>query len=281
MKRVINIAVILTATLQMTACNTPTEEVVLPNDNHSLTIDMEATRVSFGEWKDNGRVGLVWDEEDCIAANGQTSNKAQIDAVEPNIATFWFNEKLSYPVNILYPASFYKSATTITLPSVQPLSTAGIGTNTLPVAAYIANEGDTPVLKHLTGIIHLRIKAASGEKQDLHPISKVEFMGGDSEQVCGDFTIDYENATLTPTSTKNMKLAVRMDGPLSPTEATNVYIVVPAREYKKGYTIRITDKNGHYMTKKKESAQTVRNGVIVSMPEFEFESMGFSLDVGV
>lgn len=281
MKRFFNIAVIVATVLQITACKTPTEEVIPSNNRHALTIDMEVSRVSFGEWHNDGRVSLVWSEGDCIAANGQTSSVANIDANNANIATFWFNEKVSFPANILYPASFYKSATTITLPSVQPLSTAGIGTNTLPIVAYIANEGDTPVLKHLAGVIHLRIKASSGEKQDLHPISKVEFIGGNSEQVCGDFTIDYENATLTPTSTKNMKVTVQMDGPLSPTEATNVYIVVPAREYSKGYTIRITDKNGHYMTKKKESAQTVKNGSIVSMPEFVFESMGFSLDVGV
>ena len=87
MKSFFNIAVIVATVLQITACKTPTEEVIPSNNRHALTIDMEVSRVSFGEWHNDGRVSLVWSEGDCIAANGQTSSVANIDANNANIAT--------------------------------------------------------------------------------------------------------------------------------------------------------------------------------------------------
>lgn len=274
---VVTVAIVL----QMVACSTVDDNTGVVVEDTILTIDLGKSRTSLGVQQDDGHIALSWSEGDCIAANGQCSNEAQIEADRKGVAHFGFVESLTYPCAILYPASFYKSATTVTLPAVQPFSKEGMATNTLPMASYVVNGGDAPIMRHLTGVVHLRIKASSEEGEQYRSLLKVEFIGGDAEQVCGDFEIDYENSTLSPLSSKERKVAVRMDSLLLTSETIDVYIVVPAREYSKGYTIRVTDVEGWFMDKKKLSAQTIERGEVVTMPEFEFKPDRFSLDVGI
>ena len=92
----------------------------------------------------------------------------------------------------------------------------------------------------------------------------------------GDFTIDYATATLTPTSNKvsAQKVTLRLKSELSADKITDVFIVVPAQEYKNGFTVRIVNELGHYLDKSKPSAHTIANGEILKMPEFSFVPTG-------
>lgn len=273
--------VALAIVAQMVACTTADDNAGAITGDTTLIIDLGKSRTSLGEIQSDGRIALSWSEGDCIAANGQYSKEAQIKSDNDGVAYFNFVESLTYPCSILYPASFYKSATTINLPSVQTFSVGGVATNTLPMASYVVDGGDSPIMKQLVGVVHLRIKAASEEGEPYRSLLKVEFIGGNVEQVCGDFEIDYENSTLTPLSSKERKVAVKMNSLLLTSETVDVYIVVPAREYSNGYTIRVTDVDGWFMDQKKLSAQKIERGEVVAMPEFEFKPNKFSLDIGI
>lgn len=284
MKRLINIPLAIAVVMLAISCSATQEDVCLSNEKSSLVVDLGNSRITLGEKQSDGSIPLRWSEGDCIAANGKSSSAAQIDLERIGVATFNFSEKLTYPCNLLYPASFYKNATTITLPSVQKYSSKGLAANTLPMASCITSIDEVPILKHLVGIVHLQIKAAEdAATDDLYPIRKITFEGGEKEQMCGDFEIDYENNTLTPISSQDgKKITVdMMNTSLSTAEITNVYIVVPAREYSSGYKVTIVNNLGATMYKTKSSSQTIHCGEVVTMPVFEFKHSVYSLDVGI
>ncbi|MCQ2154552.1 MAG: hypothetical protein MJY55_01885 [Bacteroidales bacterium] len=64
-----------------------------------------------------GERQLYWNEGDCLAWNGTASNELTGVVAEQRSATFTFPGVIATPYNLLYPASFYKNASKITLPA--------------------------------------------------------------------------------------------------------------------------------------------------------------------
>ncbi len=58
------------------------------------------------------------------------------------------------------------------------------------------------------------------------------------------------------------------------------YIVVPAGEYSKGFTVKIQDKQGRIM-EKSSSAKTLKQGAVHEMPELSFEQTGTETGVEI
>lgn len=220
---------------------------------------------------------VLWTNGDKINVNGVESNALAIEEDAVETATFTIPGTLSNPYKALFPASIYKDAQTVTLPAVQAYAENSFGATAAPMAAYQAN-GNNLSFKHLCAVLKLTIKKA----EDAHEIMYVEFSGKNDEQVCGDFSIDYQKAELTgvSTSTSAKKVRCNVYNELSE-EGLVVYLVVPAVEYASGYTIKVVDTEGHYMEKSKASGQTLVAGKIYEMPEFAFESDGTEFNVGI
>ena len=89
-------------------------------------IDSETTVVGVGfvESKTylgdlvNGARKVYWSDGDQIAINGNESTQIAISE-NKNFAEFTFAGTLDYPYSVLYPASAYVDASTISLPAVQ------------------------------------------------------------------------------------------------------------------------------------------------------------------
>ena len=220
---------------------------------------------------------VLWTNGDKINVNGLESNALAIEEDAVETATFTVLGDLSDPYKALFPASIYKDAQTVTLPAVQAYAENSFGATAAPMAAYQAN-GNNLNFQHLCAVLKLTIKKAD----DAHKIMYVEFSGKNDEQVCGDFSIDYQKAELTgvSTSTSAKKVRCNVYNELSE-EGLVVYLVVPAVEYASGYTIKVVDTEGHYMEKSKASGQTLVAGKIYEMPEFTFESGGTEFNVGI
>lgn len=282
MKHLFRIVAVVTATTMMVGCNNMGEEISFGAEKQ-LTVDLSDSRTSLGA-SENGRRAVYWSEGDCIAANGISSTKTSIDATNRSKAVFSFSSDLSYPCNILYPASFYKDNTTITLPNTQPEAIDTFASNTLPMATYIADEGEAPCLHHLAGVIHLQIKVAPGYEDRAYKLLKVEFKGNNDEPVAGDFTINYEDASITPAEggkVYSTVSAVVANGELSEGEVKHIYIVVPAQEYANGFRVRIIDKEGRFMDKTKGSAEVIERGEVLKMPLLEFAHTGHIIIAGM
>jgi hypothetical protein len=91
----------------------------------------------------------------------------------------------------------------------------------------------------------------------------------------GDFSIDYNKLAIeeaNSTLLAEQTVTVTVNQSLSTSQALEVYVVVPAREYTKGFTLTIIDQNGHTMEVAKASSINVVAGQILSMSTpVEFE----------
>lgn len=219
---------------------------------------------------------VLWTNGDQINVNGVESEALVLDTPAA-IATFTIPGVLNNPFKAVFPASIYKDAQTVNLPAVQAYAEESFGPNVSPMAAYQAN-GNNLNFKHLAAVIKLNITKGS----DADEIMYVEFCGKNNEQVCGDFSIDFENATLAGVSTKASDKKVRCNIYEEISSAgLSVYVAVPAVEYQNGYTVKVVDTKGHFMEISKQSGETLVAGKIYDMPAFEFAPTGTEFNVGI
>ena len=284
MRRVISY-IWLVAVAMFTACSVDDVKVQSPNGT-VISVELGSGRTSLGESVDGERA-VYWSSGDRIAANGEVSGEAQISGEKSAVADFSFAKTLGYPRNILYPASFYTDDSIITLTRVQDFAEGTVATNTLPMATRVANSSESVKLHHLAAVVHLQLKASTAQN---NAIRKVEIRGRANEQMSGEFSIDYNTTTLTPTvivppteenTESNLALVTgsRVFGELSTDEVTDVFVVVPAQEYAKGFTVRVINELGHYMDKEKSSGVTLSKGEIYKLPAIGFEPTGTIIKV--
>lgn len=245
-----------------------------------VTIGIDNSRTYLGELVDGARK-VYWSDGDQVAINGVASATTDLSE-DKAYAIFTFGSELAYPYSILYPASMYKEAATITLPAVQAYGGSSFAANSAPMAAYEAVDAEGPVtLKHLAGVIRLQLKGAVDNTHN-HKINRVIIQGKNNEQLSGDFAINYENATLTPASTADADKVVsaEVSQDLNEESAIDIFVVVPAQEYANGFSVRIIDDAGHYMDLNAK-ARSIEAGEIVAMPEVTFAPTGTIVDVEI
>lgn len=247
--------------LMMTAC---VEENNLQPEQGAqtlITAGFEQTKTTLQE---DGKV--LWTNGDMIVVNGSYSNELALEASAP-VAVFEFEDVVEMPYSAIFPASIYMDETTVVLPDVQTYAEGTFHSEASPMAAYLAEEGRLS-FKHLASVVKINITKA----EDLDNIASVEFFGNNGEQISGEFTVDYQSATLTPASgyAADKAVKVEVNQPIEG-EGLSVYVVVPAGEYANGFTVRVMDVNNDYMEVSKASAMTLVAGTVYDMPAFAFE----------
>ena len=281
MKKIFRTVAALAVVMFAGCTNDLTNEVVAPTvGTTTVTVGIADTKTYLGELVDGARK-VYWHNGDQIAINGNASTAIE-RTEDKTSATFTFDAVLNYPYNALYPAPAYVDAQTIHLNSFQGRGLDGIQADVLPMAGYLAAEGETLIMHHLAGAVKLQIKMAEGEDVDHHSIRRVEISGNNNEQMAGDFLIDYENLTLTPAGTNaesKVVAEVNKDNAINGNVLT-VFVIVPAREYTNGFTLRLIDKAGHYMDIASK-AITVEKGEIKAMPAVEFKPTGTVIDTEI
>ena len=253
----------------------PATETPVPAPEGKTVLTAGIEGITRTELQTNLKV--YWTSTDAIAVNGNASSSVSVGDPASS-ATFNFDAVLETPYKAVFPASIYKNATTVTLPAVQEKGTStSFASNSAPMAAYAAS-GAGLAFHNLAAVVKLSVTAGLGGTD----VSYVEFAGKDNEQVSGDFTIDYETAVLRSASgaEAGKTVRVRVDRNLSET-AQAIYVVVPARSYASGFTVKLVDKNGHFMTKSVSSNIELAKGQIVNMPEFAFVPTGTELGVEI
>lgn len=251
------------------------EEVIVPvGDGHSITVSLGQTKTHM-EDNEGTTHKLFWSNGDKINVNGKVSNALEGLGDTERTATFEFEEELgSTPYNILYPAKIYKSASQITLPSMQAYKAGGFAEEMYPMAGYSA-DGSTVSINHLCSIVKVSVKRSSAPGADEDNIVAVIFKGKNGEQVSGDFSINYSAATLTGSSSAATDQEVRVvkSNATSTSEAVDYFIVVPAQTYSNGFSITVQDVSGDTMTKE-TGAVTMVAGKLYTPAEFEFVPSG-------
>lgn len=244
------VAVILTS---CTECSFPGGDYPSGEGVTVLTAAVSQTKTTLGGNK------VCWNDGDRINVNGYDSDALYFNGETPATASFTIGAALTGPLNAVYPSFIYKDAQTVTLPQEQMYQAGSFGPDASPMLAY-QTEGTSLTFSHPCAVLQIPLE----RDEDTHHIRYVEFRGNAGEQVCGDFTVDFENCAFTPAGGGK---TVRVY--LNKKEDTDVYIAVPAREYPQGYTVKIVDKNGHCM-ELSTTRRVVEKGTVYEMKSKEF-----------
>ena len=147
------------------ACTTDaTEDVGAQLNGAGITkiaLSLEESRTQLGE-KADGVYPLYWSEGDKIAVNGAASNEVPAEAVGTPSATFTLNSA-TRPYHIVYPApaegvvAVAEGCYPVVFPATQLYKAGNIDGNAAAMYGY-AEEGATPVLHHLTGVLRFAVK---------------------------------------------------------------------------------------------------------------------------
>ena len=241
-------------------------ELEYQNDSCTvLTLELPGTtKTVLGDAQDGVRP-VLWCKGDKITVNGVAS---QALAIEENVptASFVFEKELSAPYSIIYPASMVKDGgAVITLPSQQKVASGdNIVSGSMPMAGY--SDTESVMMKQVCGILGIRLKM--GTEANLIRYVEVTALGG--EPVCGDFSVDFQNSTLS-SEAKDANV-IRMEvQTLLPAESANTFnVILPAGVYSAGFQVKVVDENGRAMVRSIKGSRELGAGKLMLMPELEF-----------
>lgn len=245
-------------------------ELEYQNDSRTvLTVELPGTtKTVLGDAQDGVRP-VLWCKGDKVSVNGVAS---QALAIEENVptASFVFEKELSSPYSIIYPAAMVKNGgAVITLPSQQKVASGdNIVSGSMPMAGYSTTE--SVMMKQVCGILGIRLKM--GTEANLIRYIEVTALGG--EPVCGDFTVDYQNGTLS-SEVKDANV-IRMEVQKTlPAESANAFnVILHAGGYSQGFSVKVVDENGQSMIRNIGGSRKLEAGKLMLMPELTFVPNG-------
>lgn len=245
-------------------------ELEYQNDSRTvLTLELPGTtKTVLGEAQDGVRP-VLWCKGDKISVNGVAS---QALAIEENVptASFVFEKELTAPYSIIYPASMVKDGgAVITLPSQQKAASGdNIVSGSIPMAGYSTTE--SVMMKQVCGILGIRLKM--GTEANLIRYIEVTALGG--EPVCGDFTVDYQNGTLSSEAKDANVIRMEVQKALSAESASAFNVILPAGVYSQGFSVKVVDENGQSMIRNIGGSRKLEAGKLMLMPELTFVPNG-------
>ena len=240
-------------------------ELEYQNDSRTvLTLELPGTtKTVLGDAQDGVRP-VLWCKGDKISVNGVVSDPLD---VEGNVlkADFVLSGQVSAPYEIIYPAGMVKDAATVTLPAGQKYAEGdNIVSGSMPMAGYSITE--SVMMKQVCGILGIRLKM--GKEANLIRYIEVTALGG--EPVCGDFSVDFQNSTLS-SEAKDADV-IRMEVQKTfPAESANTFnVILPAGVYSAGFQVKVVDENGRAMVRSIKGSRELGAGKLMLMPELEF-----------
>ena len=225
--------------------------------NTTVTLSLEESRTQLGA-KAEGLYPVYWSEGDAIAINGAISAPLAAEYAGAPSADFHFGEQvLAYPYCVVYPApeaiaiedesteepgeepttpeptpepTLPENTYPVTFANMQPYTVGTFAPKSAPMYAYAVEpaEGEAvaPIqMNHLTGVLRLAVKG------DVTLASVTVAAEG---KIAGTFLIDCKTGTLTAheEAVNNITVVLPEGGlKLSATEATPIYVAVPAGEH--------------------------------------------------
>lgn len=245
-------------------------ELEYQNDSRTvLTLELPGTtKTVLGDAQDGMRP-VLWCKGDKISVNGVAS---QALAIEENVptASFVFEKELTAPYSIIYPATMVKNGgSVITLPSQQKVASGdNIVSGSMPMAGYSTTE--SVMMKQVCGILGIRLKM--GTEANLIRYIEVTALGG--EPVCGDFTVDYQNGTLSSEAKDANVIRMEVQKALSAESASAFNVILPAGVYSQGFSVKVVDENGQSMIRNIGGSRKLEAGKLMLMPELTFVPNG-------
>lgn len=240
-------------------------ELEYQNDSRTvLTLELPGTtKTVLGDAQDGVRP-VLWCKGDKISVNGVVS--APLD-VEGDVlkADFVLSGQVRAPYEIIYPAGMVKDAATVTLPAGQKYAEGdNIVSGSMPMAGYSTTE--SVMMKQVCGILGIRLKM--GMEANLIRYVEVTALGG--EPVCGDFSVDFQNSTLSSEAKDADVIRMEVQKTFPAGSANTFNVILPAGVYSDGFWVKVVDENGQAMVRSIKGNHELEAGKLMLMPELEF-----------
>lgn len=240
-------------------------ELEYQNDSRTvLTLELPGTtKTVLGDAQDGVRP-VLWCKGDKISVNGVVSDPLDVEG-DVLKADFVLSGQVSAPYKIIYPAVMVKDAATVTLPAGQKYAVGdNIVSGSMPMAGY--SDTESVMMKQVCGILGIRLKM--GTDANLIRYIEVTALGG--EPVCGDFSVDFQNSTLSSEAKDADVIRMEVQKPL-PAESANTFnVILPAGVYSAGFQVKVVDENGRAMVRSIKGSRELGAGKLMLMPELEF-----------
>ena len=224
----------------------------------TITVSLEESRTQLGE-KVDGVYPLYWSEGDQISVNGVAS--AALNAGGNASATFTFEGTINHPYNVVYPAS---SANEVTFLAQQEYAEGTFAAGAAPMYGYAASADEAIQLYHLAGALRFDVSGST-------TLSSL-VVESENGNLAGTYAVDCATGALVLVEgTASSKVTLTFGKGLAlTTEATPIYVVVPAGEYGV-VTVTLNTTEGEKMVVKfNTSAKAISAGKIREFSPFEF-----------
>ena len=222
----------------MASCTTDVvEDLGVAVGQTEVVLSLEASRTQLGE-KANGIYPLYWSEGDKISINGIASSPIAAENAGSVAAKFTIDGALSYPYNVVYPAT---SANEVVFLEKQSYTEGSFAQGAAPMYGYAESANSAIQMRHLAGALRFDISGAA-------TLSKV-VVTAENGNLAGTFAIDCATGELTAVegkTTDSVSLHFGSGLALSSTP-TPIYLAVPAGSYGK-VSVNIYSTAGEVMT---------------------------------
>lgn len=240
-------------------------ELEYQNDNRTvLTLELPGTtKTVLGDAQDGVRP-VLWCKGDKISVNGVVSDPLDVEG-DVLKADFVLSGQVSAPYEIIYPAGMVKDAATVTLPAGQKYAEGdNIVSGSMPMAGY--SDTESVMMKQVCGILGIRLKM--GTEANLIRYIEVTALGG--EPVCGDFSVDFQNSTLSSEAKDADVIRMEVQKTFPAGSANTFNVILPAGVYSAGFQVKVVDENGRAMVRSIKGSRELGAGKLMLMPELEF-----------
>lgn len=240
-------------------------ELEYQNDSRTvLTLELPGTtKTVLGDAQDGVRP-VLWCKGDKISVNGVVSDPLDVEG-DVLKADFVLSGQVSAPYKIIYPAGMVKDAATVTLPAGQKYAEGdNIVSGSMPMAGYSTTE--SVMMKQVCGILGIRLKM--GTEANLIRYIEVTALGG--EPVCGDFSVDFQNSTLSSEAKDADVIRMEVQKTFPAGSANTFNVILPAGVYSAGFQVKVVDENGRAMVRSIKGSRELGAGKLMLMPELEF-----------
>lgn len=240
-------------------------ELEYQNDSRTvLTLELPGTtKTVLGDAQDGVRP-VLWCKGDKISVNGVVSDPLDVEG-DVLKADFVLSGQVSAPYEIIYPAGMVKDGATVTLPAGQKYAEGdNIVSGSMPMAGY--SDTESVMMKQVCGILGIRLKM--GTEANLIRYIEVTALGG--EPVCGDFSVDFQNSTLSSEAKDADVIRMEVQKTFPAGSANTFNVILPAGVYSAGFQVKVVDENGRAMVRSIKGSRELEAGKLMLMPELEF-----------
>lgn len=272
MKKFSRIFLAVASLVAVAACTTDTTEdlgISINGAGSKLAISLEESRTQLGE-KADGVYPLYWSEGDAVAVNGIASTALTAEQAGSASALFTFDETLTRPFNIVYPApatgvaAVTEGCYPVTFPATQTYTEGGFASGAAPMYGYAAEGSESAIqLNHLTGVLRIAVK---GETTLSHISVQAE-----NSKIAGNFDINCSTGILTAHEDASNTIVMSFgEGlQLSADKASDIYITIPAGDHGMvTITLNTADPAEKMTVGFDSSAKPVKAGFVREFQEF-------------